>query len=507
MRKLVYRRVAVVSAAIALQLGFLIAGVFWMSEYWRWVRIVLTALSWITAAFVMFDRSNPSYKIAWIVLILAFPVAGLSLYVLFGGNRISRRENRRLEKIRALTAEHLHQDPAQLERLAQQDAAACNHARYLLASSGYPILPCEQADYFSSGESCYEAMLQELEKAERYIFLEYFLIDGGLMWESILQILQRKASAGVTVRVLYDDFGCITRLPPDYPKRLAAMGISARAFNRFQPTLSKRHNNRDHRKLMIIDGRVGFTGGVNLADEYINKIHPYGKWKDCAIRLRGEAVWPMTVMFLSSWCFAENAEEDMETWRPDAFQQEAPTAGWVQSFADSPLDGEDIGAAAYQNLIHSARKRVWIMTPYLILDDGMINTLSVAAKTGIDVRIITPGVPDKKFVHAVTRANYEPLTQAGVRIFEYRPGFLHAKVCLSDDRYAIVGTVNLDFRSLYLHFEDAVYLCSAPVIDAIREDFDAVFPQCVEITYARCRHTYLHQRLMRTLLRMFSPLM
>ena len=265
-------------------------------------------------------------------------------------------------------------------------------------------------------------------------------------------------------------------------------------------------NNRDHRKLLIIDGKAAFTGGVNLADEYINEYERFGHWKDCGILVRGKAVWSMTVMFLSLWGYVDRSEEDVGRFRVDYPEKQGNT-GFLQPFADSPLDNEDVGATILQSVISSAQERMWIMTPYLILDDKMVSALCVAAKTGVDVRIITPGIPDKWYVHAVTRANYEVLTEAGVRIFEYKPGFIHSKVCLSDNRYAVVGTVNMDFRSLYLHFEDAVYLYGSPAVRQVAADFEETFPVCREMTYARCRHVHFYQRVIRTLLQVFSPLL
>ena len=504
--KLLFQRVVVVSVAILLQILFLLAGMVWLRDYWHWVRIAMNVISWVAVLCIMTGRSNPSYKMAWVVLILAFPVAGITIYLLFGGNRVSDRESRRMNRVEVMVSQHLRQDKAVMQQLEQEDASAWNHSRYLLSSSRYPVYDNSSAVYFPSGESCFARMLEELEKAEHYIFLEFFIINNGKMWDAILDVLRRKAMQGVDVRVMYDDFGCITRLPMHYCKKLREMGIQAHVFNPFIPVLSGRLNNRDHRKLMIIDGKAGFTGGVNLADEYINEIERFGKWKDCGILVRGEAVWSMVMMFLSIWDYVAGLEEDVAAFRPD-YPEQAEKKGYLQPFADSPLDHEDVGATIFQSLIQSARNRVWLMTPYLILDDKMIAALRVAAKTGVDVRIITPGIPDKWYVHAVTRANYEALTEAGVRIFEFKPGFIHSKVCLTDDRYAIVGTVNMDFRSLYLHFEDAVYLYDTPAVLQVADDFEKTFPVCREITYARCRHVHLYQRIIRALLQVFSPLL
>ena len=505
--KLIFQRVVVVSLAILLQIAFLLVGMLWLQEYRFWMRTVINVLAWLLVIGIMSGRSNPSYKIAWIVLILAFPVAGLTIYVLFGGNKTSHRWNHKRAQSELTVLQHLRQNPDTLQSLAGTPDAAFNHARFLLRSASYPIYDNSSAQYFSCGEDCWAQMLEELKQASHYIFLEFFIIAPGQMWDSILEILQQKALEGVDVRVLYDDFGCITRLPGRYCKQLREMGIQAHAFAPYVPVLSGRLNNRDHRKLMIIDGQAAFTGGVNLADEYINRTSPHGHWKDCGILVKGGAVWSMTVMFLANWDTVAQLQEDVDSFRPFYTAPEGETHGYLQPFADSPLDDEDVGATIYQQLIMSAKRTVRVMTPYLILDHQMTQALCNAAKTGVDVRIITPGVPDKWYVHAVTRANYEVLTEAGVRIYEYRPGFIHSKVCLSDDCYAVVGTVNMDFRSLYLHYEDAVYLYDADAIADIARDFEETFPVCREITYQRCKHVYLHQRILRTLLRMFSPLM
>ncbi|MBQ5748880.1 MAG: cardiolipin synthase [Oscillospiraceae bacterium] len=505
--KLAFGRVVIVSLAILLQIGFVLAGVFFLNESRHWFYAASTAISWLAVIIIISGQSNPSYKIAWILLLLAFPVAGLTVYLLFGGNKTSSRAARKMQRICDSTRHLLDQDAQTLQDVSEHNEIAYNYARYLYRTSYYPIYQNTKAKYYPIGEACFCDMLQALEQAEHYIFLEYFILDRGSMWDTILDILCRKASQGVDVRVLYDDFGCITRLPARYDKKLRQCGIRAHAVHPFLPVLSGRLNNRDHRKLMIIDGKVGFTGGINLADEYINVTHPFGHWKDCGLRLEGEGVWSMTVMFLTMWDYVAKLEEDIDSFRPHYPTVMAGLHGFVQPFADSPLDLNDVSAVLFQSMIQNARRTVYIMTPYLIIDDKMTSALCIAAKTGVDVRLITPGTPDKWYVHAVTRANYEVLTESGVRVFEYKPGFIHSKVCLADDMHAMVGTVNLDFRSLYLHFEDSVYLCDNEAVTQISADFHETFPNCREITYARCRHVHLYQRVMRSLLRLFSPLM
>ena len=289
--KLVFQRVVAVSVGILLQIVFLIVMATYLRDDFYWIRIAMNVLSWVVVIYIISCGVNPSYKIAWIVLILAFPVAGLTIYLLFGGNKISSYEHRKMQSIEAVTMQQLHQDEGPLWELAAAGTPAFNQARYLLSASGYPIYDDADADYFASGEDCFAAMLEELRKAEHYIFIEFFIIAQGKMWDAILEILKEKAAAGVDVRVVYDDFGCITRLPMGYAKKLRELGIRAHAFNPYIPILSARLNNRDHRKLMIIDGKAAFTGGVNLADEYINEYERFGHWKDCGILVRGKAVW------------------------------------------------------------------------------------------------------------------------------------------------------------------------------------------------------------------------
>ena len=504
--KLLFQRVVVVSLGILLQILFVVAGMDWLREYWHWVRIAMGVISWVAVLTIMTGRSNPSYKMAWVVLILAFPVAGITIYLLFGGNRISDRENRRMARVEVMVAQHLRQNERVMQSLEKTDIPAWNHARYLLASSRYPVYDNSQAVYFPSGERCFARMLEELEQAEHYIFLEFFIIDNGKMWDAILDVLRRKAMQGVDVRVMYDDFGCITRLPMRYCKKLREMGIQAHVFNPFIPVLSGRLNNRDHRKLMIIDGKVGFTGGVNLADEYINEIERFGHWKDCGILVRGEAVWSMVMMFLSIWDYVAGLEEDVAAFRPD--YPEAPAGeGYLQPFADSPLDHEDVGATIFQSLIQSASSRVWIMTPYLILDDKMVSALCVAAKTGVDVRIITPGIPDKWYVHAVTRSSYRQLIEAGVRIYEYTPGFIHSKMFVADDEVGVVGTANMDYRSFYLHFECGVAFFRSSVIQSVKQDILKTMEISQEIHPNPDERVPLLRRLGRAILKAFAPLM
>ena len=505
--KLVSRRILIVGLSIVLQMAVMLVAAIWLSDYQRWVYVALNVIALLAVWSMLYSNADPSYKIAWIILILAFPVAGICIYGVFGGRRLSRSVRKKMYLADEIVRQNLWQEKITEETLRSISDPAASLATYLRNTSGCPVYDNTSTEYFPLGELAYVRMLEELEKAENYIFLEYFIITPGKMWDGILRILRQKAAQGVDVRVMYDDFGCITTLPSGYEKKLAAMGIKAKIFNPITPIPSGRINNRSHRKLLIVDGKVGFTGGINLADEYINEEKRFGHWKDCAIRLEGEAVWAMTVLFLSMWDSQTGETEDVPSFCPEYPYRLAGGEGFVQPYADTPLDKEDISGNLLTNLFQRAVRSIYIMTPYLILDDKTTSSLLCAAKSGLDVRIITPHIPDKWYVHAVTRAHYEMLTEAGVRVYEYTPGFIHSKVYLIDDRYAVTGTVNLDFRSLYLHFENAVFMFEPTCLASIADDFRCTFPICEEITWRKCRNTGIRKRLVRAALRIFAPLM
>lgn len=470
--------------------------------YWISIGLSVMAVLWIVS-----NKSNPAYKIAWIIPILIFPVFGGLIYLMFGGNRLSRRTRKRMEGMDRKMRRTLEQD-FKAEQLSSLGLDAVNQARYLERKACCPVYGGTETEYFPLGDLCFPEMLKALRNAERYIFLEYFIIAEGKMWSAILQILAEKAAAGVDVRVIYDDVGCMFTLPRDYHLKLEEMGIKCCVFNPFVPVLSIRLNNRNHRKFCIVDGYTGFTGGINLADEYINEEEKYGHWKDSAILLRGEAVWSMTVMFLTMWDYSRGVQEDYERYRPGR-PPDGPREikGYVQPYTDNPLDFEAVGENVYLNLITKAKRYVYITTPYLIIDDTMNTALCNAAKSGVEVCIITPGIPDKKTVFEVTRTHYEALLEAGVTIFEYTPGFLHSKNFVVDDLYATVGSINMDYRSLFLHFENGVWLCGTDSVTAVREDFLHTLGDCRPVTLAESMAQPLKHRLMRSILQVFAPLL
>lgn len=507
--KKLFNRTTICIIGILIQIGYLIS-LFWsLGTAYTYSYVVFVVIGLCMTIYIVNSEMNPSYKIAWIIVILTFPIFGVMFYLFFGSptsrSRLRKRMNRYNEEERLLLA----QKPESLEGLWGDSADAEKQARYLLMYGGYPSYQNTTAEYFPLGEKKFETLIRELNKAERFIFLEYFIIQEGKMWDPILEILARKAKEGVDVRVIYDDMGCLFTLPYRYDKKLESMGIKCRVFNKFKPVWSARLNNRDHRKILVIDGHTAFNGGVNLADEYINAYRKHGHWKDSAVMLKGEAVWSFTMMFLTMWNYLTGTTPgSVEVFAPRP-EDIAPfkSSGYAIPFTDSPLDDEPVGENVYLNIINTAAKYVYITTPYLIIDNEISTALILAAKSGVDIRIITPHIADKWYVHAVTRAHYKHLTKHGVKIYEYTPGFIHAKNFVSDDTTAVVGTINLDFRSLYLHFECATWMYKTDCVADVKKDFLETLEKCQEITYGDCKNANIFVRMIRALLRLFAPLM
>ena len=428
------------------------------------------------------DMDN-SAKITWLVVIALVPVLGVVLFWWTKGEVGHRMLKRRLKQLEQDTREQLPQDAQTLERLKAQELGAASLAYYLRGKGGgFPVYENTAVTYFPSGEAKFAELLCQLEKAKQYIFLEYFIIDEGLMWGRVLEVLARKAAEGVHVRVMYDGTCEFATLPRDYPSRLEKLGIQCRVFSPVQPFVSTHYNYRDHRKILVIDGKVGFTGGVNLADEYINHIEKYGRWKDAAVMLEGEAVRPLTILFLEMWSILREPEFEKFLSVPP---HSVPAKGFAAPYGDCPLDGERVGEMVYIDLLNRAKRYIHIMTPYLILDGELETALKFAAERGVDVHLILPHVPDKKFAYALAKTHYKSLLDSGVKISEWLPGFVHAKVFVVDDSEAVVGTINLDYRSLYHHFENAVWMKDTACIPAIEKDFQKTLEFCRDVEPTR----------------------
>lgn len=504
------RRRAAVALLLVVQLAIIIWFLVSRSRSSVYVNMALRILSLIGVFIVVLRRTKSAFKLSWVILILTFPVFGGLFYLLSNFQSTTFVYRKRLK-----TIENELMKPA-LEGCGCYDEAAAalpqhiTQIRYLEKFAGFPIWDRTKTEFLTPGERYHERLLRELEKAEKYIFMEYFIVEEGKMWDPILEILKRKAAEGVEVRMMYDDIGCFFLLPQNYREQLEAAGIHCRVFNPFTPFLTVLQNNRDHRKICVIDGKVAFTGGVNLADEYINARERFGHWKDAGIVLEGSAAWSFTVMFLQMWRLSAIREEPAEDWRKyrqsDSVSARTPRCGYVQPYADSPMDFDNVGEHVYLQMIGNAKRYLYINTPYLIIDDSMVSALTLAAKSGVDVRIITPHRWDKRFVHMTTRSYYLDLIRAGVRVYEYSCGFIHSKTFVADDESAAVGTTNLDFRSLYLHFECGVWMSGTPAVAEIKEDFLRTLEKSEEMTEEKCRGS-LAERLVRPILRLFAPLM
>ena len=501
-RKL-FRRRMLIALLIVLQAAFLVYLIASGSMISRNINRLLTLISIVVVLHIISKRDKGAYKTLWVFLILSLPVLGGLLYLLVTFQSPTRRMSKDIQKALDQSAE-LYCLPG--DGYAEAKKSMDTHftqVRYLQNFAKFPVYSGTQTQYFPLGEDFHAELLRHLEKAEHYIFLEYFIIQEGKMWGSILEILKRKAAQGVKVRVMYDDLGCFFMLPVDYKQQLESMGIECAIFNPFRPFLTVKQNSRDHRKIASIDGKVAFTGGINLADEYINAYEKHGHWKDTAVMVEGKAAWSFTLMFLEMWQVCTQKEEDMSTYY---IPYEVPSNGFVLPYADSPMDADNVGEHVYLQILNEATDYVYINTPYLIVDDSILSALCLAAKRGVDVRIVTPHIWDKRLVHMTTRSYYRELIRAGVKVYEYSNGFIHAKSFVSDDCIATVGTTNLDFRSLYLHFECGTWLYKTAAVMQTKDDFLKTLKQCQPITEKDCA-TGPVTRLVQEILRLFAPLM
>lgn len=491
-------RVLVTVPAAAIQLAWLLLLANWLAP---WAAVINFALSVLALLFVLYlinKQGEPAYKILWLLVILAFPLPGAFLYLLFGDKRTTGALRKKLAKAQT------EQTPAPSAVPPDAPPRVAQTFRYLEDITGAALQPNEWAKFYPLGDEVYPAMLRALEAAERYIFIEYFIIDRGVLWDSFVEILRRKAAAGVDVRVLYDDVGSISTYNGGDTWQLQQAGIRCAAFN---PLLFLKGtlNCRDHRKMMIVDGKVAFTGGINLADEYINRVEKYGHWKDFGLELRGPAVENYTRMFAEFW----NAFSGDPLPLPPAASAGGSTAapdGYLLSYYDSPLRQQAASNELYIELLSGAERYAWFFTPYLMLGHSLMEAFVRAARRGVDVRILMPGVPDKKLVFRMSRSFYPELLAAGVKIYEYTPGFVHAKGCVVDDVLGTVGTVNLDYRSLFLHFENNALFYHASLLGEVKADFLATQEKCRAMRLGDNVRVSVGSFLTDSVLRVFSPL-
>ena len=535
MLRIAFSRTAIIVVALLLQLFVFFASFYWLKDYSTVVYAAFVLLGAVTVVHILNEENNASFKIAWIIPVLVIPVFGTVLYIYINLQPGTKRIHKKLTKIEDEIRPYLAQNEETVQELQEQSAGEKGIADYLYHADNYPVYAGCKMKYYPIGEAKFADMIEQLKRAEHFIFMEYFIVAKSYMWNTILEILKEKAAQGVEVRMMYDGMCSLALLPYGYYKDLEKMGIQSIPFSQIRPVLSTYQNNRDHRKILIIDGKTVFTGGINLADEYINRIDRFGHWKDTAVMIQGEAVKSFTLLFLKMWHVAkgkdsipeeeiqkytvsvwENAQADemrtdMENMRKTDMQntqdKKLHAGGYVIPYGDDPYGDERIGKQVYIDILNRARKYVHIMTPYLILDDEMITALRYCAKRGVETVIIMPHIPDKIYAYLLARTYYKQLLKYGVKIYEYTPGFVHAKVFVSDDIRGCVGTINLDFRSLYLHFECGAYMYSNDVLHDVEQDFKETLKQCQEITKESCDKYPKGKMLVGKMLRLIAPLM
>ncbi len=465
--------------------------------------------AWITEIFcvikIIASDDNPDYKVPWLLFVLILPVAGFMLYFLFYSRKLQKKFIRRLDELKQYSYEI--NDTAVQDALKAENPTAASQAKMLTEISGSRLFVDTKQTYFPLGEDMYITLLADLEKAEKFIYLEYFIIEQGKFWDSVLNILKVKAAQGVDVKVIYDDIGCMMTLPGNYYKILRSYGIEATPFSRLKGNADSEFNNRSHRKILVIDGKVGYTGGVNIADEYINEIVRFGHWKDTAIRLEGKGVYELTRMFLCDWGINAKKLPKIKTEHYPPLS-EITADGYLIPFGDGPhpLYNRRVGKSVIQNMLNGATRYMYMTTPYLIIDNDLCGSIESAALRGVDVRIIVPHIPDKKLVFEMTKSFYDRLMKAGVKIYEYKPGFIHAKSYIADDAYAMIGTINLDYRSLVHHFENGVWMYKCDAIEALKADIDDTLAKSIEVTPDMLK-TGLFTRFVRSVVRIFAPML
>ncbi len=472
---------------------------------------------------IISSDDNPDYKAPWLLFVLILPVAGFMLYFLFYSRKLKNKFIKRLDELRCYDYEK--DDTAELSELYGLEPIAASHANQLVKIAGTHVFKGTSQAYFPLGEEMFASMVADLEAAEKFIFLEYFIIEEGHFWDRILDILKTKVSKGVTVRVVYDDIGCMGTLPGNYSRQLKKCGIDALPFSRLKGNADSEFNNRNHRKILVIDGKIGYTGGVNIADEYINEHERFGHWKDTGIRLCGEAVWELTRLFLHDYGMSARTlpKNDFELY-PKADKHidkgcaqtegaegnipDGSDGGFIVPFGDGPrpLYTHPVGKSVIENMLDAAVHYAYITTPYLIIDNDLCAGIENAALRGVDVKIILPHIPDKRIVFTISRSYYKRLIDAGVKIYEYEPGFIHAKNYIADDKYAMIGTINLDYRSLAHHFENGVWMYKTDCVSAIKADIDKTLESCIEITPDKIKVGAL-TKLIRSIVRIFAPML
>ena len=503
---LVFSRFGVIAVLLLIQILIYVSIYGWLRSKLAYFTVLMMLFVICGVVYLFNSGMDSSAKLTWMLIIALLPITG-AMFLFFtrmnvGYRTISKRKNELIRQTLGI----IPQSREVLDSLEQDGSDVDDLARYLNRSGCFPVYDRTDVTFFPTGEDKFAAMLEAIRTAQKFIFMEYLIIEEGYMWGKILELLVEKAAAGVDVRVMYDGMCEMSTLPPNYCELLQQKGIKAKRFSPIVPIVSSHYNNRDHRKILVIDGEIAFNGGVNLADEYINRVERFGHWKDTAVMLRGDAVKSFTLMFLQMWNIDEK-EAEFKPWLTDSGTLPENPSGYVIPYGDCPLDGERVGESVYIDILYRTTDYVHIMTPYLILDDELERALKFAAERGVDVKLILPGIPDKKAAYSLAKSHYRRLLASGVRIYEYTPGFVHAKVFVSDDKKAVVGTINMDYRSLYHHFECATFMYRTACIPDIEHDFQETLLKCGEVTEQTVRNEKAFYRIMGGLMKLIAPLM
>jgi cardiolipin synthase len=508
--KALFSRFVTVGLLIIMQVAWIGVMFTILSEHYLIIRIASIVLSVIIALYILNKQEVPEYKLPWMLVVIAFPPFGIIVFLAFGSNRPGRILKKKYQRIDEESKKHLTQSRENMALLQNISPVAHGQAEYLHKSSGACLRLEGETDYFPMGEDMFPVLVEELKKAKHFIFMEYFIVEEGKFWNTILDVLKEKVNEGVEVRFMYDDVGSIGKVSVAYAKKLCKLGIHAQAFRPFRPFVSVMHNNRDHRKITVIDNEVAFTGGVNLADEYINEVERFGRWKDNSVMMKGEVVKDFTNMFLTLWDLQAGVVSNYRKYTayPQYPHEEPHKKGFVCAYGDGPkpMYMEQVGKNVYLNILNSATEYVYITTPYLVCDNELLSAIRHAAERGVDVRMITPHIPDKKSVYMITRSNYGILMEGGVKIYEYTPGFIHAKTFVSDDKYAVVSTINLDYRSLVHHYECGLWMYGTDTVQKVKADLLSTMAESHEVSCEEAKLN-LPQELLKSILQIFTPLL
>lgn len=506
----IFGRLVITAIIILLQFGWIVVTLYEAGDVNPWFSVILRVISVVTALYVVYKDMRPHNKLSWIFLILFMPIVGCPCYFLFGRSEMTKKSREEMSALQAFVEPLREKQTDVVDCLKDKNRIAHKQMSLPQNVGNYPVYMEKESKYYHVGDDMFVDMIEDIKNAKEFIFLEFFIMKQGVMFDTLIEALEERAKAGVHIRLIYDDMGCIDEFPRKFYKELQKKGIHVACFNPFRPFLSIIMNNRDHRKIIVIDGKIAYTGGLNIADEYINVIKRFGHWKDAGIRITGDAVWSFTTMFLEMWSFITKGTEEFTRFKVVENDNKAlmeEKKGFVQPYGDCPLDKRYLIEGIYLNIINHARNYVYIFTPYLIISSELASALINAARSGVDVRIVTPGIPDKKMVFLLTQANYENLIRGGVKIYQYTPGFIHSKCLVVDDEFASVGTTNLDFRALYLHFECGTLMYRTDSVLKVKEDALNTFAVSRQISLEECENKNFFYQLFLSVMQLFSPLL